>query len=361
MVIQLDRDEARRIAIRASLLDARRPNDLVETVRQLTFVQLEPTAAVAPTADLVLWSRLGRVYQPDDLTTALELDHSLFELNLLARPMEDLALFRATMAGPPAYESTARWLDDNREFRDDILGQLELEGPLIAKEIPDTSIVSWKSSGWNTNRNVMMMLECLMARGDIAVAGRRSRDRLWDLAERVYPAEIPTVPLVEAESIRAERRLRSQGVVWEKTPDLPVETTRVGDVGEPATVDGLKGTWRVDPAALDQPFAGRTALLSPFDGLIRDRRRMKDLFEFDYALEMFKPEAKRQWGYYALPILHGDRLVGKVDATADRTIGLLLVHAIHEDAPFSTELSDAVRSELSDLADWLGLGLALPS
>jgi uncharacterized protein YcaQ len=357
VAIHLSREEARRIAVRAQLLDARRPADLVDTVRQLTFVQLEPTAAVAPTADLVLWSRLGDGYEPSDLTTALELDNSLFELALLVRPMEDLPLFRAEMAGPPKHESTRRWLDDNAEFRQDVLDLLEVEGPLGSREIPDTSIVSWPSSGWNNNRNVMMMLECLMMRGDVAVARRDGRDRLWDLSERVYHSDTPTVQLEEALRIRASRRLRAQGVVWEKTPDLPVETTRVGDAGEPATIEGLKGTWRVDPAAIGQPFEGRTALLSPFDGLVRDRRRMKDLFEFDYTLEMYKPKAKRRWGYYALPILHGDRLVGKVDATADRDRGILVVNAIHEDAPFSRE---AVRAELESLAGWLGMGLSTP-
>jgi len=278
-MIELTREQARRIAVRAQLLDTRPPAGLLDTVRQLTLVQLEPTAAVAPTADLVLWSRLGDAYEPQDLTTALELDNSQFELALLVRPMEDLPLLRAGMDGPPKYESTARWLDDNAEFRQDILDRLEVDGPLTSREFPDTSIVSWPSSGWNNNRNVMMMLECMMMRGDIAVAKREGRDRLWDLAERVYHSDTATVPLDEALRIRASRRLRSQGVVWEKTPDLPVETTHVGSAGEPATVEGLKGTWRVDPDAVGQPVDGRTALLSPFDGLVRDRRRMKDLLE----------------------------------------------------------------------------------
>lgn len=356
MVVELSRQDARRIAVRAQLLDANRPTDLVDTVRHLTFVQVEPTAAVAPTADLVLCSRLGSAYEPADLTTALEKDFSLFELALMVRPMEDLALFKAQMAGPPQYEKTAQWLDDNEEFRDDILGLLEAEGPKTAREIPDTSIVSWPSSGWNNNRNVMMMLECMMMRGDIAVAGREGRDRLWDVSGRVYHADIPTVPLDEATGIRNLRRLQSQGLVRNATPNLPVETTRVGEVGIEARVEGLKGVWRLDPSQLDLPFEPRTALLSPFDGLIRDRKRMLDLFEFDYALEMYKPAAKRRWGYYALPILHGDRLVGKVDATRDGD--RLVVHAIHEDVgDFPTA---EVEAELDALAGWLGVEVTRP-
>jgi uncharacterized protein YcaQ len=276
--MELSLDDARRIAVRAQLLDSPRPDDLLEVVRQLTFVQLEPTAYVAPTADLVLWSRLGSSYRPEHLTRELEVDNSLFELNLFARPMEDLALYRAQMEGPPMYEQTRIWLDDNDEFRQDVLDLLEVEGPMTAQEIPDTSIVAWKSSGWNQNRNVMMMLEILMGRGQVAVAGRRGRDRLWDLAERVYHADIRTVPLEEAKRERDRRRLRAFGIMPAKTTDLPVETTRVNGAGEEATIEGVRGTWRVDPDALGRPFEGRTAILSPFDGLIRDRKRMLDLF-----------------------------------------------------------------------------------
>jgi len=121
----------------------------------------------------------------------------------------------------------------------------------------------------------------------------------------------------------------------------------------------VKGTWRVDPRALaavrEHPFEGRTALLSPFDRLIHDRKRTLELFGFDYALEMYKPAAKRQWGYYALPILHGERLVGKLDAAADRVAGVLVVRAVHEDEPFDPTLRCAVDDEIEALARWLGL------
>jgi uncharacterized protein YcaQ len=102
------------------------------------------------------------------------------------------------------------------------------------------------------------------------------------------------------------------------------------------------------------------ALLSPLDRLVFDRRRMQEIFAFDYQLEMYKPKASRRWGYYALPVLHGDRLVGKVDATADRRAGVLRVDAVHEDAPFDEATSAAVREEIEHLAQWLELDLALP-
>lgn len=129
----------------------------------------------------------------------------------------------------------------------------------------------------------------------------------------------------------------------------------VGEAGEPALVEGSTLEWRVDPDALDRPFAGRTALLSPFDRLIHDRVRTQDLFEFEYLLEMYKPAAARRWGYFALPILHDDRLIGKLDALADRKRGVFEVNAIHEDVRFTKATKDAVHAEIEELAGWLGL------
>ena len=120
---------------------------------------------------------------------------------------------------------------------------------------------------------------------------------------------------------------------------------------------GLPGQWRVDPDQLDRPFTGRTALLSPFDRLVHDRVRAEQLFGFEYVLEMYKPAAKRRWGYYALPILHNDRLVGKLDATADRKAGRLVVNAVHDDESFTADITAGVDAELVALAAWLGLEL----
>ena len=136
---------------------------------------------------------------------------------------------------------------------------------------------------------------------------------------------------------------------------MGVEPIHVGEAGEPAVVEGVKGEWRVDPARLDEDFEGRTALLSPFDRLIHDRTRTEELFDFEYTLEMYKPAAKRRWGYFALPILHGDRLVGKLDAAADHKASTLRVNAIHEDARFTRVITKGVHEELEDLARWLGL------
>lgn len=357
-VHHLDRHEARRIAIRAQLLDAPRPHDLLEVLNRLTFLQLDPTAAVAPSADLVAWTRLGAAYDPAHLQQALDRDRTLFEYRATARPMADLHLYRAQMERAPQYRATRDWLEANGAFRQDILGQLRDSGPLLSREVPDTSQVAWPSTGWTNNRNVTQMLEILAARGEVAVAGRQGRQRLWDLAERVFPRDVVALPFEAALQERNARRLKALGIARASTAAQPVEPADVGEAGEPAVVEGTKGQWRVDPEAVGQPFTGRTALLSPFDRLVHDRDRALELFDFEYYLEMYKHRDKRRWGYFALPVLRHDRLVGKVDAKADRKNGRFEVHAIHQDVPLTRAMTSDVDDELESLAGWLGLSLS---
>ena len=345
-VLRLTKTQARRIAVRAQLLDARRPTDLVDTVTQLTLLQLDPTAAIAPSADLVAWSRLGSAYRPAHLQHALEQDRSLFEHNALVRPMSDVGLYLAGADLWPPWEKARRWLADNESFRRDVLERLGTAGPVTSRDIPDTAAVPWASTGWTHQRNVTQMLEFLMMRGEVAVAARVGRERVWDLAPRVYPADTVVPSIEEAERAKARRRLRSLGIARATGTATPVEPSVVGPVGEPAEVEDTRGQWRVDPAALESlnaDFEGRTALLSPFDRLVHNRVRAEELFDFEYTLEMYKPAAKRRWGYYALPVLHHDRLVGKVDAKADRKASVLRVFAIHQEVRFTRAMTAAVR------------------
>src|SRR5436190_1333698 len=171
---RLTKAQARRIAVRAQLLDARRPRDLRSAVQGLTLLQIDPTAAIAPNADLVLWSRLGSSYDPADLKKAVEEDRTLFELDALIRPIGDLGLYLAGASDRPVYERSRIWLHENDRFRQDIVKLLRKSGPLASREIPDTSAVPWASSGWTNNRNVTQMLEFLMMRGEVAIARGRS-------------------------------------------------------------------------------------------------------------------------------------------------------------------------------------------
>ncbi len=351
---RLTKTQARRVAVRAQLLDAPRPKSLLAVIERLTLLQVDPTAAIAPNADLVAWSRLGSSYRPEQLKHALEVDRTLFEFDALIRPMSDLGLYLAGAADRPSHERTRNWLRDNDRSRRDILELLEQSGPVASRDIPDTCAVSWASTGWTNNRNVTVMLELMQARGEVAIAGRAGRERLWDLAGRVYVSG-DALSVEEAERRKAERRLTALGIARAQGRAMPMEPIHVGEVGEPAVVEGVKGEWRVDPRYLGGSFKGRAALLSPFDRLIHDRVRTEELFDFEYTLEMYKPAAKRRWGYFALPILYGDRLVGKLDAIADRKAGVLRVDATHEDVSFSEAMTTAVGKEIADLAAWLDL------
>lgn len=293
---------ARRIAIRAQALDGS-ASGVLETVRRLGFLQLDPIATVATPQELVLWSRLGS-FDRAELDRLLWEDRVLFEWNAFVWPIEALPLVRGLMRRWRTSTRYAheRWvhnfLAENRAFRRYVLRELEQRGPLLSRELEDRAAGAPRDHRWFGARRVGLMLTSLHLRGEVAIAGRRGRQRLWDLAERWYPATA-ALPLAEAERTLSEQRFRALGVRLEK------------------------GRWLVHPDVDDGPVADRVTLLSPFDRLIHDRDRAEALFGFRYRLEMYVPPAKREYGYYVLPLLVGDRLVGRVEPVLDRAGGTL--------------------------------------
>ena len=181
----------------------------------------------------------------------------------------------------------------NPGFRRYVLRELERRGPLLSRDLEDRSSQGPRDHRWFGTRRVGEMLDVLHLRGEVAIVGRRGGQRLWDLAARWYP-EIDSVPLRDAERSLAAQRFRALGVRLEK------------------------GEWRAHPDIDDAPVDGRVTLLSPFDQLVHDRKRTEALFDFRYRLEMYVPPAKREYGYYVLPVLVGDRLVGRVEPRFDR-------------------------------------------
>ncbi|CAN5282665.1 crosslink repair DNA glycosylase YcaQ family protein [soil metagenome] len=357
MTHQLTRDQARRIAVRAQLLDADRPGDVVGVAEQLGAIKIDPTATIAPAEQSILWSRIGSSYESVQLSKAVEIDRLLFEFDAAFRPISLLPLMLPAMLQWPRRPKTREWLEANATFRADVLARLRAEGPLLATQIPDTAQVARAPDGWTGSNQVPIMLDFLQRQGAVAVVGREGRARRWDLAERVYPQNLPEYSLEEAEQLLDERRLQAAGIAKQKSPWTPV-----GEAGEPATVEGSKWKYRVDPealAALEEDDGGRVAFLSPYDGMLFDRPRLEELFEFKYVLEQFKPKPQRVYGFFAYPILMGDRFVGMLDAEVNRDQESLTVNAVHEFLPFEAEEDEMVRAEIADLAEWLGVTLRL--
>jgi uncharacterized protein YcaQ len=255
------------------------------------------------------------------------------------------------------------WLTENREFRDSILQRLRDDGALPTSAFSDTARTPWTTGGWNDGKNVAMMLEMLWAQGIVTISARDGRERIWDLAERILPVTPPPPPAEVARRL-VDRQLRAFGVarageltgIFEARPpgaaEALAELVELG-AARPAVIEGLRGTWYAHADALDASFAARATVLSPFDRLIHNRRRAQELFGFDYKLEIYIPPAKRQYGYYVLPVLHGDRLIGRIDPLYDRTAQTLQIKGrwIEPGAPAGSD--EAVDRAIADLAGWL--------
>ncbi|THE06936.1 winged helix-turn-helix domain-containing protein [Microbacterium oleivorans] len=351
---RLTRDEARRIAVRAQLLDADRPGDVVEVAEQIGAIKIDPTAVIAPSEQSVCWTRIGWAYEPGQLSKAVEVDRLLFEYDGHFRPASLLPALRAIMPSRRLGGATRQYLDANAAFRTEILKRLDRDGPLQASEIPDTSAVQAKNeSGWYGANQVPRMLELMSYLGDVAISGRVGRQRVWDLPERVYAGTDAAMNPADAEEVLAGRRLQALGIARQKSP-----WSGVGTAGEEAEVEGSSWRWRVDPeaiAALDDDPGGRAAILNPYDRMLFDRPRLTELFGFTFVLEQFKPKHQRVYGYFAHPILVGDRFVALLDAALDKKKENLVVAAVHELAQIDDDEREMIHAEIRDLGEWLGV------
>ena len=320
-------EEAGRIAVRAQALDGS-ANGVLATVRRLGFLQIDVVAPVERPQHLVLFSRLGPGYDRAVLDRLLWEEKALFEYDAFIYPLEDLPLVRARIRDFRRSRRTKsqRWvrefLTEKASFRRYVLRELERRGPLLARELEDRSGEPRRDARWYGARHVGLMLASLHLYGEVTVVGRRGGERLWDLAARWWP-ETETVSIRDAERIRADRRFRTQGVRL------------------------VRGEWEAHPDAADGQVPDRAVLLSPFDRLVYDRNRAEALWDFRYRLEMFVPAAKREYGYYVLPLLVGDTVVGRAEPRFDRKTGTLELLGAWGD---TSRLPEA----MADLAAWLG-------
>jgi uncharacterized protein YcaQ len=368
-------------------------------VKDLGFLQLDPTNVVAPSHQLVVFSRVGP-YQPKQLETLLWDERRLFESWAHAASIvvtEHYPIYRwimhriATGKGfwhgfTPSGERQAQrvlaWIKMNDSLRQSILRQIRQRGPLPSRAFEDQSTGAWRSTGWNNARNVGMMLFYLQMMGQVMVSGRSGGQKLWDLSDRCLPPWTPKTRLGEPAIVRwaAEISLRALGVAspadirehfirWkyvnlpavlaflEKQRRIVPVTVRDGDRSWP-------GPWYVhadDLALLDRIEAGtwspRTTLLSPFDNFIIDRKRTSRMFGFDYTMEIYVPAAKRRYGYYAMPVLHEDRLVARVDPAMNRDTKRLSIRQVSvEPGCDDPQLARATREAIAGLATFLRAG-----
>jgi hypothetical protein len=396
--IRITARDARRLAISAQRLAGARPTPsrrrILELVRDIGYLQLDPTNVVARNPLLVLWSRLGD-YDPALLDGLLE-RRDLFETPSLIVPRHHLDIHGATMrvykkATSPGGETgpyrkgdntgggtwaprVQTWLTRNAPMRRQVIARLRREGPLPLTAFEDRAIVSWTSGGWNDERNLTMLLAILQRRGEVVVAGRRRGQKLFAVADGWFDGERP----LAGSALAREATLRALGILqvatlkqlkWQYaygrhvTQEALDALERRGEVVR-VEIGGDDGPWRGGwyalpgverrARALRDGWEGRTTLLSPFDNLIIDRDRTLQLFDYFYRMEIYVPPAKRKLGYWAMPVLHEDRIVGSVDPRFWRERGELVVNRVvlTPDAPRTA--IPAIRRAVKELAEWLG-------
>lgn len=370
---ELSRTDARRLAVLGQMLSAPRPRTIVDVVTGLGEVQMDPVSAIARTEHLVLWSRLGKRFKVADLERMLWQERSLFEYWAHIVATTDFGVHRDAMkrylAGDATrYRYTRDWLAANAAFRRYVLRELRARGPLRTRDLEDRTAEGWRTGGWNDEgRFTGMLLEVLWGRGEVMVAGRDGGQRLWDLAERVVPVHEPKLRSTEIARRVVERQVHAGGVVqprsiglaWHRKPegwDRALAKLEREGVAVPVSVEGLPGTWytHADLLARLQRFRPRTVLLSPFDDLISDRIRTERLFDFSYRIEIYVPKAKRRYGYYVLPILHGERLIGRLDPRFDRATGTLHIQGVWAEAGAPADAGSTIAATIADLATWRG-------
>ena len=331
---------------------------------------MDPTAAVARSERLVLWSRLGN-YDLAELERLRWETRELLDYWAYIVPTSDYAIHRETMRrylrGAYARANYGReWLTANAGFRRYILRELRKRGPLRSRELEDRAELPWKTGGWNDGKSLGIMLELLWDGGKIGIAGRDGNQRLWDIAERVLPTDQPRLPAGEIARRVLDKQLRSRGISranefgkafdgWVPGRERALNALIREGRFAPVEVEGLSGDWLAHAEILERgPGEPRSTLLSPFDKLVYYRDRTEELWGFRFRLEIYVPKSKREYGYFVLPFLHGHELVGRIDPLFDRKTGILHVNAVHWEPRAPGDARPVLKAAVDELATWLG-------
>lgn len=382
---------ARRLAISKQYL-THHNTTLLDVIRGLGCVQLDPIRAVERTHWIVLWSRLGNFNRADFERIRWE-DRTVFEYWAHAASIvltEDYPVHAWEMRQWQTPQGDSAWAKRQREMinnhtdlRDHILARIREEGPLPSRDFSDDRTSNFTSSGWTSSRLIPRMFDHLWSAGYVLPTGREGNQRIWDLTERVLPDWTPTDPWTDTQicDYAAQKAIRALGVATPsqikkhytrgRYPQLEQTLDQLETAGTIQRVTVISGDdqphWTQptyihtdDLPLLEHIQAGdwqpRTVLLSPFDNLICDRDRTEQLWDFFYRIEIYVPKAKREYGYYVLPILHGDQFIGRIDPKMDRATGTLHINTLYRepDAPDDTASTAAIRDSIESLAQFLG-------
>lgn len=358
-------------------------NGIIQLIRELGCVQIDPISAVTPSQFLVLWSRMGNYDR--SLIGELYKDRTVFEywahqLSILL--MEDYSLFVSGMKSFPDTNTlwgkrVSKWITDNSKLEKYVISELRKKGALSTREFEDKSERHWSSSGWSNNRNVSRMLQFLFFQGKVMVSERRGNVKIWDLAERCLPNSFlnqSNRAQDEVEYFAVQRALKALGVATrnqikkhflrDSYPNLDRTLDKLESESKIFRVQfngSAKQPWFIhcdDLNTLETIRNGgwnpKTVLLSPFDNLICDRTRTLDLFGFDYSIEIYVPESQRKYGYYILPVLHGDTFIARIDPVFKKDSKQLIINRVYAESENSAKLGNEVSRAVSDLAEFLG-------
>ena len=389
--ITLTDTEARRLAIAVQRLAGPRAEaskaGMLALLRQLNCVQIDPIRAVERTQMLVLWSRMGAF--DTSLLDDLQEERLMIEAWAHCASFvltEDYPLFRRWIGraytGSSEWSERVRgWMEANAEMEAHILERLRADGPLPSKALAGPKAVPWESVGWTGGSTVTRMLDFLDRKGVVVTVGRRGNQKLWHLRDAWLPEWAGQELPAEEEMVRlaCQHSLKALGVANRKQinnhfmramyPKLEerLKELAAAEVVLPAQIVGEEGPWAGEwyihrdtvpllAAIQGGEWSPRTVFLSPFDNLICDRERTEQFFSFHYRIEIYVPKAKREYGYYVMPLLQGDRFIGRMDSKIDRKTGIYHIHALYleEEARNAARSGAAVADSLLELAQFIG-------